>query len=172
MNLKKITLSLLILISFSNLFAQNLDFDFIKNAINLSNEEIGIALNSKKFKLIEKEHKNIGDKLINKTDYYSNKTEDLSLEANEETAVFVNAKRSKKTIFISFTKSKSFDNFYSLEEEIKKNFKKEGNLQSEKYESSILKYSNGKILYYLFKEEETYYLIISNNPLEETYFSN
>lgn len=171
MILKKALLTALTIGFIFNTKAQNLDFDFIKKAIDLSGEELALELSTKKFKLIEKEHKNIGDKLINKSDYYSNKTEESSIEGVPETALFANNKRSKKTLFISFAQTLAFDNFNSLENEIKKNFKKEGVLQSEKYESAILKYSYNKSLFYLFKEEDIYYIIISNYPLEETYFS-
>lgn len=158
------------LLNFS--IAQNLDFDFVKNALNYTDEELNLNLTSKKFKLIEKEHKNMGDKLINKSEYYSNKTEGGMIESGPETAIFVNGKRSKKTVFISFNQNIAFDNFNSLETEIKKAFKKEAVLQSEKYESAILKYSNDKTFYYLFKEEETYYIIISASDLEESYFNS
>lgn len=154
-----------------NSIAQNLDFDFIKNCLVYTDVELQQKLNSKNFKLIAKEYKNTGDVLINKSDYFSNKGEDQSLSGGVETAVFYNVRRSKKSTFISFSQSTSFSNFNILEEEIKKSFKKEGVFQSEKYESSILKYSNDKTLYYLFKEEDTYYIIVSSYPLEETYFA-
>ncbi len=154
-----------------NSIAQNLDFDFIKNCLIYNEVEMPQKLTAKNFKLIAKEYKNTGDALINKSDYYSNNSEDKSLTGGIETAVFYNARRSKKSVFITFTQGNSFSNFNTLEAEIKKNFKKEGVFQTEKYDSSILKYSNDKTLYYLFKEEDTYYIIISNSPLEETYFA-
>lgn len=162
---------LILLLTFNYSKAQNLDFDFIKNCINYSDEELIQHLSPKGFRLISKEHKNLGDKLINKSDYYSNKVgNEASVEGTAETAIFFNGKRSKKTVFISFTQSMSFNNFNELEALIKKNFKKENVFQSEKYESNILKFSNGEVIYYLFKEEDTYYVIIANSPLEETYF--
>lgn len=172
MTIKRTLLTFLALGALKCSLAQNLDFDFLKNAINNTDEELALNLNSKKFRLIEKEHKNMGDKLINKSDYYSNKMEEGSLEGGPETAIFVNGKRSKKTVFISFSQTMAFDNFNTLETDIKKNFKKEGVLQSEKYESAIIKYSNDKTLYYLFKEEETYYIIISAADLEQSYFNS
>lgn len=172
MNLYTRFTSFFILLLFFNFsIAQNLDFDFIKNCINYSDEELIVNLNPKGFRLITKEHKNLGDKLINKSDYYSNKADkEATVEGNAETAIFFNGKRSKKTVFISFTQSQFFNNFNNLEVDIKKNFKKENVFQSEKYESSILKFSNGEVLYYLFKEEDTYYIIIANSPLEDNYF--
>ncbi len=170
MTYKKALITALAIVFFQGARSQNLDFDFIKKAIDYSGEELALELSNKKFKLIEKEHKNIGDKLINKSDYYSNKTEESSIEGVPETALFANSKRSKKTLFISFSQALAFDNFNNLENDIKSNFKKENVLQSEKYESAIIKYSFNKNLYYLFKEEDTYYIIISNYPLEETYF--
>jgi len=171
MKLFKLTSFIVLLFIFNCINAQNLDFDFIKNCINYSDEELIVNLNPKGFRLITKEHKNLGDKLINKSDYYSNKADkEATVEGNAETAIFFNGKRSKKTVFISFTQSQSFNNFNNLETEIKKNFKKENVFQSEKYESSILKFSNGEVLYYLFKEEDTYYIIIANSPLEDNYF--
>lgn len=174
MNLYTRFTSFFILLLFFNFsIAQNLDFDFIKNCINYSEEELIQQLSSKGFRLIAKEHKNVGDKLINKSDYYSNKSfEDLSVTGSAEIAVFFNGKKSKRTVFISFTQNQSFNVFNILETEIKKNFKRENVFQSEKYESSILKFSNGEVLYYLFKEEEAYYIIIANSPLEESYFKN
>lgn len=151
--------------------SQQLDIAFVKNCLNFNEAELQTVLTNKNFRLIEKEHKNMGDKLINKTEYYSNKSEENQLEGNAETAIFVNKKRSKKSVFITFSKSVAFSNFNSLEVEIKKEFTKEPNVQSEKYDSTILKFSKDHTLCYLLKEEETYYLIISNYPLEESYFT-
>lgn len=167
---------ILILLVFSSFLnfkntAQNLDFDFIKNCLIYNDVELLQKLNSKNFRLVAKDYKNNGDVIINKSDYYSNNSEDNSISGGTETAVFYNAKRIKKSVFISFTQSTSFTNFNSLEDEIKKNFKKEGVFKSEKYDSSILKYSNGKMLYYLFKEEDTYYILVSSYTLEESYFN-
>ena len=153
-------------------FAQQLTLDLLKNSLNYTDEEFAQQLSAKNFKLIEKDHKNMGDKLINKTEYYSNRTESNTIDGNAETAIFYSGKRSKKSLFISFSQSMAFGNFNALEDEIKKQLKKEGVFQSEKYDSSILKYSSDKTLFYLFKEEDTYYIIVSNYPFEDVYFNN
>lgn len=164
------TIFLILFLSLKS-FGQNLDIDFLKNCLNYNETELATSLSSKNFKLIEKDHKNMGDKLINKTDYYSNRTEENQLESAAETAVFLNTKRGKKSAFISFSQNLSFGNFNALETEIKKNFKKESVFQTEKFESSVIKYSHSGNYYYLFKEEDTYYLLIANYNLEESYFN-
>lgn len=151
-------------------FGQNLDFEFIKNCLNYNETDLQSVLSAKNFRLIEKDHKNMGDKLINKSDYYSNKIVENQIENAAETAVFVHSKRGKKSAFISFTQNHSFSNFNGLEADVRKNFKKESVFQTDQFESSIVKYSDKVNFYYLFKEEETYYLIVSNYQLEEIYF--
>jgi hypothetical protein len=122
------------------------------------------------FTFIAKDHVNLGDNLINRSDYYSSKGANSTDSA--EIAIFINKRKSsKKSIVMSFTEPGAQKNYEEIEEKIKDYLTKESSFLSERYSNvNITKYTEGKDLFYLFRDDFIYYIIVTNYPLEDNYF--
>jgi hypothetical protein len=166
--------NLLILFSFVLLVhtkGQTLKYEFVKNCLSMQETELISDLFTRNFNFIAKEHVNLGDQLINRSDYYSSKNPSSTDSA--EIAVFINRRKaSKKSIVMSFTELNAHNNFMEIEEKIKANLTKESSFLSERFSNAnVTKYSNEKTLFYLFRDDYIWYIIVSNFPLEENYFT-
>jgi hypothetical protein len=120
---------------------------------------------------VTKGHVNLGDALINKSDYYTSKKEGSNDTA--EIAVFINKRKSsKKSVVFSFVETKAFANYNDIEAKIKAGLKSEGTFKSDRFDTDVQKYSfDDKYYYYLFKDEYIWYIIVSNFKLEQYYFT-
>lgn len=156
-----------------NLFSkgQTLKYEFIKNCLIYDETEIITDLTARNFNFVTKGHVNLGDPLINKSDYYSSKKEGSNDTA--EIAVFINKRKSsKKSVVFSFVETQAFANYNEIESKIQAGLKKETDFKSDKFDSDVTKYSfDDKYYYYLFKDEYIWYIITSNFKLEEYYFT-
>lgn len=162
--------SLLVLL---NLFSkgQTLKYEFVKNCLIYNETEIITDLTARNFNFVAKDHVNLGDPLINRSDYYTSKKEGSNDTA--EVAVFINKrKNSKKSVVISFVETQAFANYNAIESKIQAGLKSEGSFHSDKFDAYVSKYSfDNNYYYYLFKDEYIWYIIVSNFKLEESYFS-
>ena len=165
-----ILFSLVIALNFlSN--GQTLKYEFVKNCLIYTETEIIADLTARNFNFVAKEHVNLGDPLINRSDYYSSRKEGSNDTA--EVAVFINKRKSsKKSVVFSFVETEAFANYNALESKIIAGLKKEENFHSDKFDAYVSKYSfDDKYYYYLFKDEYIWYIIVSNFNLEEYYFT-
>ena len=132
--------------------------------------ELIADLTARNFNFIAKDYVNMGDPLINRSDYYTNRKENSTDTA--EIAVFINKRKaSKKSVVFSFVESVAYANFSSIESKIQSNLTKENTFHSDKFDADVTRYSYEKYYYYLFKDEYIWYIITSNFQLEENYFS-
>jgi hypothetical protein len=164
---------LLIFFSFAFLFAikaQTLKYEFVKSCLDMPETEMISYFTTHNFNFIAKDHVNLGDNLINRSDYYSSKTANSTDSA--EIAVFINKRKSsKKSIVFSFTEPSAHQNFEEIEEKIKNYLTKEGAFLSERYNNvNITKYSEGNDFFYVFRDDFIYYIIVTNYPLDDNYF--
>jgi hypothetical protein len=152
-------------------YGQTLKYEFIKNCLIYDETEIITDLTARNFNFVAKEHVNLGDPLINRSDYYSSRKEGSNDTA--EVAVFINKrKNSKKSVVFSFVETEAFANFNALESKIIAGLKKEETFHSDKFDAYVTKYSfDDKYYYYLFKDEYIWYIIVSNFKLEDFYFA-
>ncbi|MBP7808374.1 MAG: hypothetical protein KA163_03690 [Bacteroidia bacterium] len=164
-----ILFSLVVLLHFISP-AQTLKYEFIKNCLTYQDIEIITDLTARNFNFVAKDHINLGDPLINRSDYYSSKKENSTDTA--EIAVFINKRKSsKKSVVFSFVETQAFANYNAIEAKIQSNLKKEASFKSDKFDADVTKYSFDKYFYYLFKDDYMWYIITSNYDLEEKYFS-
>lgn len=151
--------------------SQTLKYEFIKNCLIYTETEIISDLTARNFNFVSKETVNLGDPLINRSDYYTSKKEGSNDTA--EVAVFINKRKSsKKSVVFSFVETDAFANYNMLENKIIAGLKKEGTFKSDKFDADVTKYSfDDNYFYYLFKDEFIWYIIVSNFKLEEHYFT-
>jgi len=151
--------------------AQIIKYEFVRTCLTEPETELISDLTQHNFNFVAKDYVNLGDNLINRSDYYTSKSPN-SLDS-AETAVFINRRKaSKKSVVISFTEKNAHDNYEAVEEKIKANLTKEGSFLSEKFSNvNVSKYSDEKTLFYLFRDDYIWYIIVSNYPLEESYFT-
>jgi hypothetical protein len=151
--------------------AQTLKYEFIKNCLIYSDIEIITDLTARNFNFVAKDYVNMGDNLINKSDYYTSKKENSNDTA--EIAVFINKRKSsKKSVVFSFVETQAFANYNAIEAKIQSGLTSEGSFKSDRFGADVKKYSlDGKYFYYLFKDDFIWYIITSNFPLEEYYFT-
>lgn len=165
-----ILFSLVVLLNFlSN--GQTLKYEFVKNCLIYTETEIIPDLTARNFNFVSKETVNLGDPLINRSDYYTSRKEGSTDTA--EIAVFINKRKaSKKSVVFSFVETEAFANYNALESKIIAGLKKEESFHSDKFDAYVSKYSfDDKYYYYLFKDEYIWYIIVSNYKLEEFYFT-
>jgi hypothetical protein len=150
---------------------QTLKYEFVKNCLIYTETEIIADLTARNFNFVAKEHVNLGDPLINRSDYYSSRKEGSNDTA--EVAVFINKRKSsKKSVVFSFVETEAFANYNALESKIIAGLKKEETFHSDKFDAYVSKYSfDDNYYYYLFKDEYIWYIIVSNFKLEEYYFT-
>ncbi len=150
---------------------QTLKYEFIKNCLIYTETEIIADLTARNFNFVTKDHSNLGDPLINRSDYYTSRKEGSTDTA--EVAVFINKRKSsKKSVVFSFVETEAFANYNMLEGKIIAGLKKEISFKSDKFDADVTKYSfDDKYFYYLFKDEFMWYIIVSNFSLEEYYFT-
>lgn len=165
-----ILFSLVVLLDlFSN--GQTLKYEFIKNCLIYNETEIITDLTARNFNFVSKETVNLGDQLINRSDYYTSKKEGSTDTA--EVAVFINKRKaSKKSVVFSFVETQAFANYNVLESKIRESLKQETGFHSDKFDADVSKFSfNDNYFYYLFKDEYIWYIIVSNFKLDDTYFT-
>lgn len=132
--------------------------------------ELIADLTARNFNFIAKDYVNMGDPLINRSDYYTNRKENSTDTA--ETAVFINKRKaSKKSVVFSFVENEAYANFNTIESKIQSNLTKESTFHSDKFDADVTKYSFEKYYYYLFKDEYIWYIITTNFSLEDNYFA-
>lgn len=150
---------------------QTLKYEFIKNCLIFNETEIITDLTARNFNFVAKDHVNLGDPLINRSDYYTSRKEGSTDTA--EVAVFINKRKSsKKSVIFSFVETQAFANYNAIEAKIQGGLKSEGSFHSDKFDAYVSKYSfDDKYYYYLFKDEYMWYIIVSNFKLEEYYFT-
>lgn len=150
---------------------QTLKYEFVKNCLIYNETEIITDLTARNFNFVAKEHVNLGDPLINRSDYYTSRKEGSTDTA--EIAVFINKRKaSKKSVVFSFVETDAFANYNALESKIMAGMKKEESFKSDKFDADVAKYSfDDKYYYYLFKDEYIWYIIVSNFKLEDFYFT-
>ncbi len=164
-----ILFSIIILLQFAAT-AQTLKYEFVKNCLIYTETEVIADLTARNFNFVAKDYSNMGDNLINKSDYYTSKKENSTDTA--EIAVFINKRKaSKKSVVFFFTDNQSFANYNQLESRIQSSLKSEGTFKSDKFDADVNKYSSDKNLFYLFKDDFIWYIIVTNFPLEENYFT-
>lgn len=166
----RILFSIAVLLHFlSN--GQTLKYEFVKNCLIYNETEIITDLTARNFNFVSKETVNLGDPLINRSDYYTNRKEGSTDTA--EIAVFINKRKaSKKSVVFSFVELDAFANYNALESKIIAGLKKESAFKSDKFDADVTKYSfDDKYYYYLFKDEFIWYIIVSNFKLEDYYFT-
>jgi hypothetical protein len=151
--------------------AQTLKYEFIKNCLIYTEIEVISDLTARNFNFVTKETVNLGDPLINRSDYYTSKKEGSTDTA--EVAVFINKRKSsKKSVVFSFVETQAFANFNTIESKIIAGLKSEGVFKSDKFDADVAKYSfDDKYYYYLFKDDFIWYIVVSNFKLEESYFT-
>lgn len=151
--------------------SQTLKYEFIKNCLIYTETEIIADLTARNFNFVAKDYVNLGDPLINRSDYYTSKKEGSNDTA--EVAVFINKrKNSKKSVVFSFVETQAFANYNMLESKIIAGLKNEGTFKSDKFDSDVTKYSfEDKYYYYLFKDDFIWYITVSNFKLEDYYFT-
>lgn len=151
--------------------AQTLKYEFIKNCLIYTEIEVISDLTARNFNFVTKETVNLGDPLINRSDYYTSKKEGSTDTA--EVAVFINKRKSsKKSVVFSFVETQAFSNYNTIESKIIAGLKSEGTFKSDKFDADVTKYSfDDKYYYYLFKDDFIWYIIVSNYKLEESYFT-
>lgn len=165
-----ILFSFVVLLSFlSN--SQTLKYEFIKNCLIYSETEVITDLTARNFNFVAKDYANMGDALINHSDYYTNKKEGSNDTA--EIAVFINKRKSsKKSVMFSFTETQAFANFNALEQKIESGLTNLGSFHSERFSTDVKRFTyDEKYYYYLFKDEFIWYIITSNFKLEDYYFT-
>jgi hypothetical protein len=150
---------------------QTLKYEFIKNCLIYTETEIISDLTARNFNFVAKDYVNLGDPLINRSDYYTSKKEGSTDTA--EVAVFINKrKNSKKSVVFSFVENEAYANYNALEAKINAGLKRVINFQSDKFDANVTLYTfDDKYYYYLFKDDFIWYIIVSNFKLEEYYFS-
>jgi len=100
-----------------NSSGQTLKYEFIKNCLIYTETEIITDLTARNFNFVAKDYSNLGDPLINRSDYYTSKKEGSNDTA--EIAVFINKrKNSKKSVVFSFVETEAFANYNALESKI------------------------------------------------------
>ena len=151
--------------------AQTLKYEFIKNCLIYNETEVITDLTARNFNFVTKEYVNMGDNLINKSDYYTSKKEGSNDTA--EIAVFINKRKSsKKSALFSFVETQAFANYNALESKMISGLKSEGVFKSDRFGVDVARYSfDDKYYYYLFKDDFIWYIIASNFKLEEYYFT-
>lgn len=150
--------------------AQSLKYEFVKNCLIYTETEVIADLTARNFNFVTKDYVNLGDVLISRSDYYTSKKENSTDTA--EIAVFINKrKNSKKSVVFSFVETQAFANYNMLESRIFASLTQEKGLHSDKFDADVSKFSFEKNFYYLFKDDFIWYIIVSNFPLEEYYFS-
>jgi hypothetical protein len=122
------------------------------------------------FNFIAKDHVNLGDNLINRSDYYSSKS--ASSPDSAEIAIFINKRKgSKKSVVMSFAEPSAQQNFEEIENNIKNYLSKESSFLSERFSNvNISKYVDGKNFFYVFRDDFIYYIIATNYSLDDNYF--
>ncbi len=165
-----IIFSLIVLLNFL-CNGQTLKYEFVKNCLIFSETEIITDLTARNFNFVSKETVNLGDQLINRSDYYTSRKEGSNDTA--EVAVFINKRKaSKKSVVFSFVETEAFANYNAIESKIIAGLKKEETFHSDKFDAYVSKYSfDDNYYYYLFKDEYIWYIIVSNFKLEESYFT-
>jgi hypothetical protein len=165
-----ILFSIVVVLNFLS-YGQTLKYEFVKNCLIYTDIEVISDLTARNFNFVAKEHVNLGDLLINRSDYYTSRKEGNTDTA--EVAVFINKrKNSKKSVVFSFVETEAFANYNALESKIIGGLKKEKTFNSDKFDAEVTKYSfDDKYYYYLFKDEYIWYIIVSNFDLEEYYFT-
>lgn len=150
---------------------QTLKYEFVKNCLIYSEIEVITDLTARNFNFVGKDQVNLGDNLINRSDYYTSKKEGSTDTA--EVAVFINKRKSsKKSVVFSFVETQAFANYNALEAKIEAGLKSEGSFKSDKFDTDVKKYSfDDNYYYYLFKDDFIWYIIVSNFKLEEYYFT-
>ncbi len=150
---------------------QTLKYEFVKNCLIYNETEIITDLTARNFNFVAKDHVNLGDPLINRSDYYTSRKEGSTDTA--EIAVFINKRKSsKKSVVFSFVETQAFANYNAIESKIQAGLKSEGSFKSDKFDADVAKYSfDNNYYYYLFKDEYIWYIIVSNYKLEEYYFT-
>jgi hypothetical protein len=150
---------------------QTLKYEFVKNCLIYNETEIIADLTARNFNFVTKEHVNLGDPLINRSDYYTSRKEGNNDTA--EVAVFINKrKNSKKSVVFSFVETEAFANYNALESKIISGLKKEKTFNSDKFDAEVTKYSfDDNYYYYLFKDDYIWYIIVTNYNIDESYFT-
>lgn len=150
--------------------AQTLKYEFVKNCLIYTDTEIISDLTARNFNFVAKDYVNLGDNLISRSDYYTSKKQNSNDTA--EIAVFINKRKSsKKSVVFSFVETEAFANYNMLESRIQGSLKSEGTFKSDKFDTDVTKYSSDKNSFYLFKDDYIWYIIVTNFPLEEYYFT-
>ena len=170
MKIKTIIFFSLVVLTAGFTSAQSLKYEFVKNCLIYTETEVIADLTARNFNFVTKDYVNLGDVLISRSDYYTSKKPNSNDTA--EIAVFINKrKNSKKSVVFSFVETEAFANYNALESRIQASLTKEASFKSDKFDADVTKYSFEKNFYYLFKDDFIWYIIVSNFPLEEYYFT-
>ena len=155
---------------FLNSKAQTLKYEFVKSCIDMPETEMISYFTTHNFNFVAKDHVNLGDNLINRSDYYSSKAAN-SLDS-AEIAIFVNKRKgSKKSVVMSFTEPSAQKNFEEIEANIQNYLTKESSFLSERFSNiNVSKYIDGKNFVYVFRDDFIFYIIVTNYSLDDTYF--
>jgi hypothetical protein len=169
--MKRLILTLIICATFNILSAQTITLTFLKNCVAYSDTKFADELYKSGFYLANKKMDVVSNKSLVGGRYFSNDKERKL--TNGEISVIANKSEGNKIVELSFVSNDLYkDNYNSLYNQIKSQFKKEKSFYSLKYKADIDKYTFNNYFYYIYLDDNTPCIIISNARQEESYFTN
>ena len=173
LQMKRLILTLTICFGFNILSAQTLTLTFLKNCIAYSDTKFADELYKAEFYLANKKMEITSNKSLIGGQYFSNDKERKLNNNNGEISVIANKSQGNKIVVLSFFMNDLYkDNYNSLYSQIKAHFKKEKSFYSLKYKSDVDKYTFNNYFYYIYSDDNTPCILISNARQEEGYFTN
>ncbi len=170
----KILLFLLVTILVNNKsFGQLMTFGFVKNCMTYGRTTVTDELKKKQFFIVERQLQTPANALFDGAAYYSNEKD--TDKTKGEIKVFSQINGPKQITEISFINGSKNDfskNYNEVYNQMVSFFDNEKAFKSIKYKTDVLKFSKDKNYYYVYKNNGTPIIVISNYKIDEDYFSN
>jgi hypothetical protein len=146
-------------------------FGFVKNCMTYKRTTVTDELTKKQFFVAERTVQTANNKLLEGATYYSNDKERDATKGEIRVLSLINGDKQITEIdFVSGSKNDYSKNYNDVYDQMVKFFNNEKTFKSAKYKTDVLKFSKDKIVYYVYKNNNTPTIVISNYKIDEEYF--